>query len=357
MKSRQRTRRAPSGLFLLAIAGATSASFAVACSGAPTPEIDDLEGSGTPSTTGTTNTTSTTTPASTGASPAATPDGDAGAGSDAGSGDDDADASAGDAGTGTSKDSGSGPTPDASSTPPTGTHPPTTPPSRTCTYAPDANGYATLTSPQGTYVVRLPAGYVKTKAYPVIIGTHGCGDTAENFCSWAPAAYNQSTNAEENDQLDYIAISVEDVASGCWNLADSDKVLAALDDAASCFYVDQAHVLMAGYSSGAAVAYKVGLSNASRFAGILIEDGALYDNGSAEASLLANATWKINIAHIAHSDDGDYPLAQVEADWTKIKAAGFPLTTYDLSEGTGHSGTSIDWYGTLDPFVSKWAAP
>jgi predicted esterase len=131
-------------------------------------------------------------------------------------------------------------------------------------------------------------------------------------------------------------------------------VLAALDDAAACFYVDQSRVTMAGYSSGAEVAYAVGLGNAQRFNGILIEDGACSDNPN-ETALLANAAWKINIAHITHASDEDYPEKSVEADWAKIKAAGFPLQT-NVVAGT-HDGTSDDWYSWLEPKITGWTAP
>ena len=360
MMSPRRNGRAGRGVCALALAGLTS----VACSGAPTPSIDDnddLEGTGG----GTTHTTTTTTSTTGGSSP-----GVGGGSADGDDDDQDGGAAAGDAsmaghdgGSGLDASTGGGSPPkDASTGPeasaPTGHHPPTVPPTRTCSYSPDSSGYFTMTTGDTSYVVRLPASYDKTKPYPVIIGTHGCGDNAQNFCSWAPAAYNQSSNVEENDILNYIAVSVEDTAGGCWQIADAGKVIAALDDVISCFYVDQARVTAAGYSSGAGVAYEVGLANASRFAGILIEEGALYDNGSNEAPLLANASWKINIAHIQHTTDDEYPLAKVQPDWDLIKAAGFPIQTF-VTDEPGHSGTSLDWYGTLDPLIttSKWVAP
>jgi predicted esterase len=235
------------------------------------------------------------------------------------------------------------------------THPPSTPPSKMCTYTPDSDGFFKLTSPMGDYWVRLPKGYDSGKPTPVVIGMHGCGDTAQNFVTWGAAPYNDTTMARQNDGQLYIGIAVEDVPSNCWDGKDSGKVLAALDDAAACFYVDQSKVTIAGYSSGAAVAYLVGLSHAERFNGILIEDGALYDNGMLESTLLSSAAWKINIAHIAHDNDGDYPLAQVQADWAKIMAAGFPLQTTVVA-GT-HDGTSTDWYSYLIPKTTAWTAP
>ena len=364
MKSRQQVRRASSGFSVVALAGVTSAAFAVACSGAPTPTIDDVDevGGGNAATQTTTTTSPTPTTSSSSAAPAGTnPGGSDAGGSGSGPGDASAgaDATALDGGGGTgARDAGKEAGPEASA-PPTGHHPPTVPPTRTCSYSPNGDGFFTMTEAQGTYVVRLPTGYVNTKAYPVVIGTHGCSDSADNFCTWGPAAYNDDASERENDKLSYIAIAVEDVSGACWSLGDSGKVLAALDDAISCFYVDQAHVTMAGYSSGAAVAYKVGLGNASRFAGILIEDGALYDNGpSAEASLLANASWKINIAHLTHDGDGDYPKAQVMADWTVIRAAGFPLDT-TITGAPSHDGSSMDWYSWLEPHTTAaaWTAP
>jgi predicted esterase len=209
-------------------------------------------------------------------------------------------------------------------------------------------------SPMGSYTVRLPSTYDKTKPYPVVIGTHGCGDTADNFATWGPAAYNDDASERENDKQNYIALSVEDTPMDCWDVADDGKVLAALDDAAACFYVDQSRVTMAGYSSGAEVAYAVGLGNAQRFNGILIEDGACSDNPN-EKALLAGAAWKINIAHITHQDDGDYPLASVQSDWKVILAAGYPLDTTVV--GGTHDGTSTDWYSWLEPHITAWTAP
>jgi predicted esterase len=230
-------------------------------------------------------------------------------------------------------------------------------PTKTCTGTGDASfpGFFSLNSPMGQYWYRLPAKYDKTKPTPVVIGMHGCGDYSENFATWAMAPYNDVKNGRQNDFQSYIAISVEDTSKGCWDLNHADKVIAALDDAAACFYVDQSRVVVAGYSSGAGVAYKVGLSHAERFAGILIEDGGLYDNGAAEKTLLANAAWKINIAHMLHDSDPDYTPAKVQADWALIKAAGFPLVTSHVPGD--HSGTSKDWYSFLIPATTTWVAP
>ena len=113
-------------------------------------------------------------------------------------------------------------------------------------------------------------------------------------------------------------------------------------------------MVIAGYSSGGISAYRVGLQNADRFAGIIVEDSGLYGTGKADA-LLAGAAWKLNIAHRTHASDTDFPLAKVQADWTKTSNAGFGLTT-SVTPGT-HDGTSTDWSGWLVPQSAGFVAP
>lgn len=103
------------------------------------------------------------------------------------------------------------------------------------------------------------------------------------------------------------------------------------------------------------MAYRVGLQQASRFAGILIENSGLYSATSDADGLLASASWKINIAHRAHTSDTVFPLTKVRADWAKIDAAGFPLATTETARG--HDGTSDDWATWLIPQSASWVAP
>ena len=127
-----------------------------------------------------------------------------------------------------------------------------------------------------------------------------------------------------------------------------------MDDIASCFWVHQKKVVIAGYSSGGISAYRVGLKQASRFAGIIIEDSGLYGTGAADA-LLASASWKLSVAHRTHASDADFPLAKVQADWAKMTTAGFALTT-SVTAGT-HDGTSTDWSDWLVPQSAGFVAP
>jgi hypothetical protein len=99
----------------------------------------------------------------------------------------------------------------------------------------------------------------------------------------------------------------------------------------------------------------VGMKNANRFAGIIIEHSGLYAADSNPDSLLSNAARKISIAHRAATSDTVFPISKVKSDWTKTTNAGFPLQT---SEVPGqHDGTSVDWAQYLIPASSAWSLP
>ncbi|HVH41744.1 MAG TPA: hypothetical protein VM925_05355, partial [Labilithrix sp.] len=131
-----------------------------------------------------------------------------------------------------------------------------------------------------------------------------------------------------------------------------DKVLAAVEDLAKCFWVDRSKVVVAGFSSGGQLAYRVGMTKASSFAGILIENSSAYASGIATDKLLGGAAWKLPIAHRAHTQDSVFPIAKVKADWTLTSAAGFPITTSELAGP--HDGNSDDWANWLIPKSAAW---
>jgi hypothetical protein len=218
-----------------------------------------------------------------------------------------------------------------------------------CTMNEDGDGFFTRSSGKGSYVGYVPKGYTGQPTR-LVVGLHGCGDEAYNFATWAVAPWGA------RDSQDYIGISVDGASGGgnCWTGADAAKVLAAIDDVSKCVYVHQKKVVLAGFSSGGSLAYSVGLSNASRFAGILVLSASLSWTGKAD-QLLANASWNLNVAHRAHTSDSVAPLSTVKGDWTKLKNAGFPTKTSEVAGG--HDGTSDDWTDWLLPQMKTWQAP
>jgi len=207
----------------------------------------------------------------------------------------------------------------------------------------DSDGFFTRTTSTGSYVGFVPASYAG-KPTTLVVGLHGCGDDAMNFATWAVNPW------DTRGKQAHIGISIGGKDGSCWDTnKDSDKVLAAIDDVSKCFYVHKQKVVLAGYSSGGMLAYKLGLAQSSRFAGIIIENSGL---GSAQPSA---AKWKINVAHIAHKGDNNFPLSSVHGDWAKLEAAGIPLQKSEV-DGT-HDGDSEDWNTFLLPKIAGWKAP
>ncbi|MBS2018950.1 MAG: hypothetical protein JST00_39150 [Deltaproteobacteria bacterium] len=254
---------------------------------------------------------------------------------------------------------GADPAPDpdpGAGTPPATPPPPTAgsagpKPAGGCAITKDANGFFTRNSGKGSYVGYVPASYDPNAPMRLVIGLHGCGDNAQNFATWA---VNPASTRATQTHLG-ISLGSETGSGGCWSSADDPKVLAAVDDFAKCFWVHQAKVTIAGYSSGGNVAYRVGLKNAARFAGILIENSTASGAGNPVPTLLAGAARKIPVAHRAHTGDTVYPIATVRNDWASLKAAGFPVTTSEVAGG--HDGTSADWADWLLPRSAGWVAP
>lgn len=207
----------------------------------------------------------------------------------------------------------------------------------------DSDGFFTRTTAKSTYVGFVPKSYAGAPT-TLVVGLHGCGDDAMNFATWAVNPW------DTRGKQAHIGISVGGKDGSCWDTSkDGDKVLAAIDDIATCFYVHKQKVVLAGYSSGGMLAYRLGLSQSSRFAGIIIENSGL---GSAQPGA---ATWKINVAHIAHKADGDFPLSTVHSDWAKLEAAGLPLQKSEVDGD--HDGNSDDWNAFLLPKIASWKAP
>jgi poly(3-hydroxybutyrate) depolymerase len=227
-------------------------------------------------------------------------------------------------------------------------------PTESCPTEPDGNGFFRLESDRSDYWVRLPPGYdsAAPTPQPLVVGLHGCGDSAQNFLQWAIAP--GPLRATQG----YIALSLGGKDGQCWNMNDDPAlVTAAIAHVRSCFYVHQRRIVLAGFSSGGMLAYKVGLTQSATFAGILVENSGLsagVGGGNVE-SVLAAAPHKLPIAHTARLGDDNFPIDGVRADNAKLEAAGFEL---DFREVAGeHGDTTGDWAEFLLPHVASMVAP
>jgi predicted esterase len=209
--------------------------------------------------------------------------------------------------------------------------------------------FFTRYSGASSYVGYVPNSYTGQPTR-LLVGLHGCGDSAWNFASWGVNPY------DTRDAQDYIGISIDGASAGggCWDSSDEAKVLAAIDDISKCVYVHQQKVVIAGFSSGGELAYGVGFRNASRFAGILIENATISAAGDPN-QLMGGAAWNINVAHRAHTQDGVFPIDTVRDDWQLLRDAGFPIASSEVSGD--HDGSSLDWTSWLLPQMAGWKHP
>ncbi len=231
----------------------------------------------------------------------------------------------------------------------------------TATYLPvtyDANGFFNLSSGQSTYIGYKPNTYSHNTPISLFVWMHGCGgNAAGDMWTIAPSATRQTQS--------YIAISIGGRDGACWQTAnDAPKVLAAIDDVARYFNINPRKIYLGGYSSGGDLTYRVGFENASRFAGLLVENSDPFSGtGRTGAHLMAAAAWKINVAHLAHISDTTYPIATVRTNMATLTTNGFPATLIEKAgthydPDTATTGTNYDLRTFLLPYLNAgWVSP
>jgi predicted esterase len=224
----------------------------------------------------------------------------------------------------------------------------------------DGNGFFTHNSGQSAYIGYKPNTYDHSTPISLFVWMHGCGgNAAGDMWTIAPFATRQNQS--------YIAISIGGRDGACWSTsADAPKVLAAIDDVARYFNINPRKVYLGGYSSGGDLTYRVGFENASRFAGLLVENSDPFAHTGASGTHLmaaASASWKINVAHLAHLSDTTYPIATVQTNIASLIANGFPATLIQRA-GThydpdnGNFGTNYDLRTFLLPYLDAgWVSP
>lgn len=222
----------------------------------------------------------------------------------------------------------------------------------------DGNGIFTLDSGESVYYGYAPDIYDPGIPSSLFVWMHGCGgDGYWDVFAIAPAA----TRANQS----YVAISIGGRDGACWDVnADAPKVLAAIADVSRYFNIDPKRIFLGGYSSGGDLTYRVGFENARRFAGLLVENSDPFrDTGSTGSALMAAAAWKINVAHLAHTEDAVYPIAGVRANLATLQSNGFPV--YKIERPGNHwdndaanSGTNYDLRTYLLPYLDAgWTGP
>ena len=226
-------------------------------------------------------------------------------------------------------------------------------------FAPDT--VFTLDSGTTNWVV-VPGAYDSSHQTPIslFVWLHGCGgESSGDIYDVSPGGAG------------WISLTVGGREDDCWDPnSDSPKVLAAIANLKTHFNIDPKRVVLGGYSSGGDLGYRLAFYNALDFAGILAENTSPFrDTGSTAAQSIAAAGWKFHVAHLAHLEDGTYPIAGVRDELAQLTAAGFPVLSIeregthfdnpgDVVNGNAVPGTVADLQSLLLPFLLEgWTAP
>jgi hypothetical protein len=232
------------------------------------------------------------------------------------------------------------------------------------------NGYTpdqtfTLNSGQSDYYVSVPSSYDPSHETPMtlFVWLHGCGGQGLYDASMV-------SPGQSGQPQDWISLALGGREGTCWQpMSDVPWVLAAISDIETRFNVDLKRVILGGYSSGGDLGYPTVFLNAGLFAGILVENSDPFDNGYDPTTLLAAASWKVNVVHLAHLQDTTYPIATVQSELATVKSAGFPVTVIErvgthwddpgaMVAGQTVAGTAADLQTVLLPYIdSGWSAP
>ena len=209
-----------------------------------------------------------------------------------------------------------------------------------------------------TYWTYVPDAYDGSNQTPIalLVWLHGCGGNSSGDI------YTVSPGGDQS----YIAITVDgrengvNGADGCWDVnSDQPKVLDAIANVKTHFNVDPRHVVIGGYSSGGDLAYRTAFYNANTFAGLLAENTAPFrDTGSSQQQSIAAASWKFNVVHLAHTEDGTYAIDTVRGEVGALQDAGFPATLIERPGGHGDETTDPDLRELVLPHMNDdWRSP
>jgi predicted esterase len=219
------------------------------------------------------------------------------------------------------------------------------------------------------YWADVPASYDRSSQTPttLLVWLPGCGQEASQEINMI----SPSTVGTGATPRDWMSITVGEHEDECWDPnTDTSLVTSAIADVETHFNVDRHRVILGGYGEGGNVAYRLAFDDADQFAGLLAENTSPFrDTGSTQSASLAAAAWKFPVVHLAHLEDGVFPIAGVRNETNAMISAGFPLTRIEVDGGfydepgeteNGHSvpGTDADVATYLLPHIDDgWRSP
>ncbi len=193
-----------------------------------------------------------------------------------------------------------------------------------------------------------PEGYDPNKAYPLVIGLHGAGSTAEEFSPFFASAFRKAGVLFCTPQGQYpVFVAAERPIGYIWFEDDGgatqrvprpafrrlaeEYVRAALEAVKKTYKVDEDRVFLMGFSQGAFLAYSVGIKGGAAFRGVIPVGGWLTPaDFSAEEVATARSTQFL----VCHSpQDRGIPMAECEASVEFLRKAGVPVSLFTYEGG------------------------
>jgi poly(3-hydroxybutyrate) depolymerase len=132
------------------------------------------------------------------------------------------------------------------------------------------------------YFLRLPTGYNPTQAYPIVIGTSGCGgsETVGSEGGYSPLGIASGETEAIQVSLSYVISSaaIPDCNGAVFaddfdNSPEAPYLAAVVSEVQSLYCTDPGKVFLSGYSSGAFESITLGCANADILRGYGVQIG------------------------------------------------------------------------------------
>jgi phospholipase/carboxylesterase len=183
------------------------------------------------------------------------------------------------------------------------------------------------TSPPGSHAVFTPLHYESGYAYPLIVWLHGHGDTERQLSRIMPLV----------SMRNYVAVAprgadVKDANGVAYGWPQSEEAIQyaqqqvsdAIETAEAKLHVNRHRVFLAGFGAGGTMAYRVAMTHADRFAGVLSLCGPFPDGRTPLRNLIAARKTPVFLA--VGRDGRSYPADQVCDNLRLFHSAGLLVT-------------------------------
>ena len=217
----------------------------------------------------------------------------------------------------------------------------------------DAGTALRLHSGSSYYWALAPRDYDATHQTPtqLFIYLHGCG-----------GASSDDVYAATNFYASWLGMAPGDGEEGpCWDPIEvvDGYIMDAIADMKTHFNIDTKRILIGGYSAGGEMTFYTAFHHADTFAATLTYNSSPYSmdptpqqQAETLAGWISNAAWKLNVVHLAHTEDLVYPIAAVRTQLQMLVDAGFPVVTIERPGTHADDTTTSDRNALVYPYLS-----